>query len=261
MKHVILYTSPRIWLAGLIFLLCACKKDRLPDYEGESSIYFYNPYYGYGLTYQYDVRDSASIYLGYNPADSLLKLPVKILGRIQNSDRPYVLVTDTDSSTAVAGRDYVLTTRQQIPANGYSDTIYLLFKNRQLLSSSLILILRLQANDHFALPLENARGGYENKYSWMPYRFKINIIYDAPKPYYWDANLDYLGAYSPEKLRLMISYFSLPLNTILNNGIVYNPHQIRSDAAAFKKYLQQEAAAGHIIREADGSPMQMGPKS
>lgn len=261
MKHTFIYSLLWSCLTGLIILSGSCKKDALPVYDGENSIYFYNPYYGYSLIYQYDVRDSSSIYLGYNTTDSLLKICVKCLGPSQSADRPYELVTDVDSTTAKEGTDYTLTTRQQIPANSVTDTIRLLFKNRQLTGSTLTLLLRLKANNNFELPLENARGGYNNQYTWQPYRFKINVIYDAPKPYYWDANQDYLGVYSAEKIRLMISYFKLPLNTILNNGIVYNTQKVRTDAAAFKKYLQKEAAAGHIIREADGSPMQMGPKA
>lgn len=249
------------WLLPLC-LLGACKQDQLPFYSGGNSVYFYKPAYSDGPK-DYYISDSASIYFCFNTADSTLVLPVKLLGNITQKDRPYAFTVVADSSTAVAGKDYEISARKVIPANGYTDTIRVRFKNRQLWQGgdSLVLLLHLEANDNFGLNMDNARGGSENEYIWYPYRFKMKLVYGIFKPYFWDENEDYLGKFTPEKLRLMVRYFSLSIDELVQNGVNYSSFRVRKDAAAFKEYLESEAGKGNIIREADGTPMKMGPKA
>lgn len=249
------------WLL-LLCLLGACKQDQLPFYSGGNSVYFYKPAYSEGPD-DYYVSDSATIYFCFNTADSTLALPVKLLGNITQKDRSYAFTVVTDSSTAVAGKDYEISARKVIPANGYTDTIMVWFKNRQLWQEgdSLVLLLHMEANDNFGLTMDNARGGWKNDYTWYPYRFKMKLVYGIFKPYFWDENEDYLGKFTPEKLRLMVGYFSLSVDKLVKNGDFYMYFQVREDATAFKQYLESEADKGNIIREADGTPMQMGPKA
>ncbi|PUZ27575.1 protein of unknown function [Chitinophaga costaii] len=247
----------------LLLMLGACKKDQLPLYSGITSLYFYEPLYSYGRGYDYQVSDSANIYLGYTLSDSLLVLPIKLLGEASKADRPYVLTVVKDSTTAQENVDYTLTAKGVIPANTFSDTIFIKIKNRNLWLQGLSyqLVLHLESNSQFNMNLTAVKGGYANNSVWNPSRFKINFLYSISKPNYWDDNIDYLGTFSTNKLRLMVIYLKLSLKKVLIQGAAYNASDIRADAVKFNNYLKSEAEKGNIIREIDGSPMLMGPRA
>src|SRR5699024_2258140 len=83
-----------------VFCLFSCKKNNLEPYHGADNIYFS----GAKLS---SPDDSMTVSFGLLPdiEDSLIKIPISVMGKPAEKDRPYK-VKILDVSTAEEGVDY-----------------------------------------------------------------------------------------------------------------------------------------------------------
>lgn len=241
---------------GICMLLCiaACKKERLMGYEGGSSIYMDIDVLGGYFQSDTSVIDF-SAYKGRQ--DTTLVLHFFTVGQIVHSKRPFKLAV-SDSSTAVAGRDYIWPPADSfyIPADSNQTTIQLVMKRSpDLYDQSRTLILKLQPNDYFGANVTEITP--TNDYPRSVVRLRITISNTLVKPDIWNANQHVLGTYSRKKLTLMVQVLSLTLDRFFNNP--YSSVQLETFAREFQAYLNQQRVAGNVVMDENDTPMVMGP--
>lgn len=86
--------------------------------------------------------------------------------------------------------------------------------------------------------------------------FKITIDDIIPEPDYWKDYINFLGAYSQQKYLVLLKVNGLSLTDDIGK---LSKTYFKEIATKMQQYLNQQAAAGNIIRERDGSLMAMGP--
>ncbi|KKO90096.1 hypothetical protein AAW12_16255 [Sphingobacterium sp. Ag1] len=245
-----------------LFLACAtitclfsCEKE-LQKYEGKPTVYFNET--ARPLAYSSEVlKDSTVISFSLTKGttvDSLVHMVIATIGGAVDYDRPYKIVSNS-SSTAIESKHYELITKDfSIKKNQLRDTIWLRFlRTPDMKDQTFLLSFDLLENENFSVDMQfkttNQTTG--QKLNFINYRWFINDI--TKRPARW---LDfYLGTFSRTKLNLMVE--------ILNVDPQYMDTNISiAETLAYGKfmqrYLNEQKAAGNLILDEDGQPMNMG---
>lgn len=233
-----------------LVLVSACAKEHLTTYKGNNNIYM--SVQGFWIF----IFDTSNInFARYTPQDSTLRLNFNIVGQMAPVNRKFKLVV-SDSSTAVANRDYVLPPEDSFYIE--SDSIHRglplkIMRSAALYEKSVKLILKLQANENFSVdvPTFSVQEGKGTT------TLRITISDILPAPDLWENNRDVLALYTRKKLSLMVKVLSLELDKFYESP--YSAMQLRNFARKFQTYLNQQKASGNTIYEEDGSAMVMGP--
>lgn len=237
-------------------LLMGCTKE-IKTFEGKPQVYFL--YASQPKESFNDILlDSTIFTFAFTPTgiqDSIIIVPVKASGMLLNNDRSYVLKAN-DSSTAKAGQHYEFVKSDfTISAGKLTDTVYIKLKRTpDMLTTSFNIYLELQANEHFSVDLTKkltAAGGNKTV-STIWHRVMVNDI--LRKPTYWIDG--YLGFFSRKKLYLMSELLGITVDR-LNTTIPIA--ELQYFGRFMQRYLNEQRAAGNIIKEEDGSDMIMGP--
>ncbi|WP_142686811.1 DUF4843 domain-containing protein [Chitinophaga polysaccharea] len=251
MKQLLLLALP-------VLLFMSCKKTSFIVYNTKADIYFDNHmirnfdfiYYstkGYSFGNKPDVTEDS------------IPLTVKITGGIASTDRPFVLAVNQDSSGAVAGRDYTLPDNSKliIPRDSITATFYVkVHRSAALLDKPATLVLKLMPNTFFDTLITEQKESIYNNIILNAVSFKITIDDIIPKPGYWKNYINFLGAYSQQKYLILLKVNGLSLTDDIGK---LSKTYFKEIATKMQQYLHQQAAAGNIIREKDGSLMVMGP--
>ena len=128
MKRTI-YNHTWICLLAVLLVCSACEKSMM-SYEGPESIYF---------SMQKDAKPSENVYKRnswinltlYMQDEVEYGLNVKITGDPKDYDRPYQITVIADSTTAVAGEDYIIPEGGVIKAGQISDSLYVKLKKNE----------------------------------------------------------------------------------------------------------------------------------
>lgn len=154
-------------LLGMLSVLASCEKE-LMDYEGKDCLYF-------------DVRRGAAHILPSMWAhqfytdisfgtrvDNDVELSLKVMasGTIKEYDRPFRVIVNNDSTTAVSGADFDGLQDEYVIKAGESGTEvkFTVHRTKQMDGDTLQLQLQLLPNEHFALKY-NIYGDYPGTYS------------------------------------------------------------------------------------------------
>lgn len=230
-------------LTGLLSLLvlASCKREELAVYQDETNIYFDAGDDTLGISFSADTL-----------ATYTFRLPVRIMGRLTPSPRPFRLEVDADSTTAVLGRDYLMPADSLLTIGGDSAVRNLrvvVLRSQALRNSTVTLLLKLHPNDAFHTNIST---------SLLRYKVVISDIMDQPE--WWDAYSDLLGPFSRKKVELLMPMMQdqLSLNDFLEFGNYY-PGILSDAAGKLHQYLDEMKAKGQTIYEEDGTEMEMGP--
>ena len=184
--------------AAVYTLFTGCSKSELTAYEQPAMAYFYKTTYGVSndsATYSFAVQYPGTI-------QDTVRIPVRIMGSAAATDREVIVQAIADSSTAVAGTDYVLLPCI-IPAGSFTGTMKVLVK-RTAAQKNTEVRLRLQV----VAGKDFQPGAVSNISTAVPgatlhYLVKINDF--LTKPANWDNLLVYyFGVYSQVKYKLII---------------------------------------------------------
>ncbi|WP_167021590.1 DUF4843 domain-containing protein [Chitinophaga sp. Cy-1792] len=233
----------------LLLLVFSCKKSDLKNFDGTSDIYWSNI-----ISTQNSLlnTDSAVFSFAFGSAkvtDTLLKLPVKIMGFAASEDRAF-RVKAQDSSTMVAGKHYdALPESFIMHANKIIDTVTIrIHRTPDMLKGELTLYLELLPNENFTASLKTYK-----KMTATVTKIKASDVIIRPK-YWLDA---YLGVFSRKKALMLIEIVGVDMAAM--NNTAPDITNVAGYGRSLQQYLDEQRVAGNIIYEEDGiTEMTMG---
>ncbi len=212
--------------------------ERVPgEFEDVNGIYFCN--YSKGTI----LVDSSSVSFVYESADILdVPVTVQLLGRPSGQARPVSI--KVSSENAVEGVDYVLKTAAEMPADSVMFNYTVTLKRTPALKQEeRVIVLELQANDYFSLPLSSqVLAGGEN-ISILRYRI-IFSDYFTVAPEGWRE--EYGGVFSQQKFELLCRVLDLePGLFVKKNEIPFAKWlYIQVEMTAYVEEQAEKKAAG-----------------
>jgi len=254
------------FVAAVLLLSQACKKESLMTYNAKDNIYF-------NFTTGTDpIRYSDSTIITFafgdpNLRDTTVLIPVVVTGSVADHDRTYAVTVDP-GSTAVASTDYTLPSAFTVKAGKTTDTIAVKFNRTPALKDTFhILKLRLKATGDFQTQIKYRSGSYydvsyiASTDTISTQTFKLIVSDRLEAGPYWDQYNFYFGDFSEKKVRLMNQLVGMPLDFWSID--LYSTQRQQANAIYYGgftyRHLSDQAAAGNIITESDGiTPMTMG---
>lgn len=238
------------------FCLTSCFKNNLiPTYHGVANIYFTTAKIdnafklpdGFG-------RNSLTVSFGLIPSkeDSLVKIPVRITGKIVDYDRKYRVKILRDTSTAKKGVNFSFYKEDfTIEAGEYADSIQIMLKNASTLGNGQVFVaFKLVPNEYFSTKLDHK---IINGDTLSFTKFKLYSSHIIEKPKNWWAY--YLGRFTDKKFLLMGEVLDINLRKF---DKIFTTSKLSYWAITMQDYLDKQAEKGNIIYNKDGTRMKMG---
>ncbi len=237
-----------VLFASVLYAASACKKDKLLTYDIQDNIYF-------NLLMQVTVQvDSVDVSFAYSPdsvKDSTIMVPVAVTGVASAVDRAFSITVDP-ASTETAANHYVLPSTFVIPAGKLVDSMPVkLLRAADLQDTTETLILNLNPNSNFNTGIKSFISS--DTINALKMTFYVSDQLTAG-PFWVSICTTYFGAFSVKKVRLMNTVTGMPLN-FPAHGIIYDLNgsaEATTYAITMSRYLQDQAAAGTPVYEADG---------
>lgn len=187
-QSVYTYRTKCLHFAAKVFALIiqsACTLDTPLLYRGEDALSF--------------TTDSLYCSLGALPAsvsDTLLPIPVDLVGRVQYTDRAYRIWVDSAKSTAVRGRHYAFEEeKRKLRAGTVHDTLWVrILRNELDERSTYTLYLSIDASPAFS-----------SRWAELE-RIAVSFSNRLDMPDWWNRLSYWLGEYDPRKYRKFIEY-------------------------------------------------------
>lgn len=235
----------------MLYALTACQKEALKTWSGTNDIYFENsvvPDAGKRLT------DSLNILFIFAPpgtTDSILKIPVKTMGAPVDHDRRFLV--GTSQSTAVAGKHYdALPDSFIMRANRIVDTIRVrLRRTPDMVTDTVSLILQLRPNDYFTTNMARVSVGNNTYLNSTTFRVRMTDV--LSKPNLWFSAV--FGDFSRKKFLLVCQLTGYDPYKLANEVPIVDTYYL---GKVTQRYLDEQAKAGNVILDDDGSVMTMG---
>lgn len=243
-----------------IFMMPACQKDSIMTYDTSDHIYF---------DFRRDVKpaqnqpgypvDSLVYTFAYTDAsvkETIIPIPVTVMGKPASEDRNYQLIVDAGAS-AQQGKHYEMSATV-IHAGKLKDTLFLTLKRTADLQQSTVqMTLRLQPNQHFGTGVEKRLSLGDT----IPaLAFRISVTDELSQGPAWSQYAVFFGTFSKKKVLLMHDIVDLPLDFWASATFSSEAKSSATYyAAAMSRYLKEAALAGNTIYDEDGTtPMKMG---
>ena len=259
-------SSYGVWvlMAVMAFWGYSCKKGEYLLKNEDSSVYFYDK--------DKLPTDSCRVAaFGYWDRDTVIKLPVQLLGPLSNMDRKYTCRVLDDGTSAASGTAFSIEGNLfAIAAGKYTDTIKVKVFNRHLPASSPVeqIVLEIRPSEAFnnllldkdPLVADSYNAAYYNNDNI--YQAVIKIDYSSPVPAFWEdpENLAFFGDYTPKKAKEFIQWTGVDIRcfTTKQRLVIYTNEELQFEARRFAVYLSNAYKQGTPILDEDGKPMQMG---
>ncbi len=237
-------------------ILSSCKKETLTKYNTEDNIYF-----KYTVTNNF--IDTANFSFGYSPLttqDSIFRIPVFVTGAPSDHDRVYNVVVVTESTTAIAGTNYVLPSPAIFRAGRLVDSLTIKFiRAANLQQGPLTLKIMLRPSEELKTGVTSFATNVTGELNILNFRFNItdNI---GPGTYWTGIFQTYFGPFSVKKVRLINSVAGMPLDYYTTGWLTdLNLNARAATWAIFMaRYLADQKLAGNTILDEDGTEMVMG---
>ena len=264
-KNKIWKSCCSLCLFFMLVTLASCEKS-LMSYEGPESIYF---------SMQKNANPEEDVYLPdasinlMNQVGSEVEygFNVMVTGEPKDYDRPYLIGVVADSTTAVAGTDYILPEGGVIKAGQVSDSLYVkLLKNDKLQETSVRLYVQVLPNEHFSTTFSQfAHDGREYNV-FDPRVYDLTFTSMMAKPYWWESystsnpvENGNLGYFTAKKITLINELYSLTyadwLDTDEGGTGAMNLTRVKVIYKKFALYLIEQYKNRTPVLEADGRLM------
>lgn len=237
-------------------LFSSCKKEKLMTYDTEDNIYF-----KYTVTNNF--IDTANFSFGYAPLsvqDSVFRIPVFVTGPPSDHDRVYNVVAVADSSTAIAGTNYILPSPAIVRAGRVTDTLVIKFlRAANLQQGPRKLRIRLEPSEELKTGITSFATNVVGELNILNFRFNISDEI-GPGNYWTGIFQTYFGNFSVKKIRLINTVAGMPLDYYTSGWLTDLNLSARATTWAIfmTRYLADQKAAGNTILDEDGSEMVMG---
>ncbi|RBL89173.1 DUF4843 domain-containing protein [Chitinophaga flava] len=239
--------------AVVLYALAACKKDTLDTWKGTDDIYFENSIVEDAKRQKSDSIDIFFIFAPASTTDSVLRIPVKTMGAPVPYDRTFKI--GLDSSTAVAGKHFdALPEAFVMRANRIVDTVQVrLHRTPDMIAETFVLMLNLKPNEYFTtymdrFMLNNSANSFRRCTSL---RIRVNDVLSRPKTW-WDYMF---STFSRKKFQLICSVTGYDPAKLAGQPPIADLSFL---GKVTQRYLKDQAKAGNVIYEDDGSIMTMG---
>ena len=252
-------------LLAMLAFFTACEKS-LMTYEGPESIYF---------SMQKNANPEEDIYLPdasinlMNQVGSEVEygLNVVVTGAPKDYDRPYRVAAVADSTTAVAGVDYILPEGGVIKAGQVSDSLYVkLLKNDELQKKSVRLYVQVLPNEHFSTNFTQFGHDGREYNVFDPRVYDLTFTSMMAKPYWWESystsnqvENGNLGYFTSKKISLLNELYSLTyadwLDTDEGGTGAMNLTRVKVIYKKFALYLIEQYKNHTPVLEEDGRLM------
>lgn len=244
---------------ALSFMACTEDKLDLFDTTGKDILYFQWSIEGFRNNVNNKIDSTAVSFAGDGPEviDSVYNIPVKVLGKMSNSDRAFKFKV-LPSSTAVEGVDFIMPETVFVPAQSVSAMLPItLLRTEAMQNAAVSIKIGLEPNEHFNTDYYGTgkREGTNEPLKYNEFELAVSDILN--KPLLWRYVEPILGYWSPKKFRLFASVNNIPLpnwNTALPSPAILYPQ-----ASNLLAYLKAERLKGTPVLEADGTGMRLSP--
>lgn len=195
-------------LCSLMMILGACNHEEVPTYYDVDRVYFA---FAEKAGSQDFSEDYMSISMGYDiplKDDSLVSVPIKIIGKTAAEDREVKVELVDEESTAIENEDIEIL-KAVIPANSVVGKVWLkLNRTEKIMNQNLTARLRLVGNQNFHTDYTNVFSDKNgNSKNALIYTVHFTGIADAPSLWVASASQGQMngvfGAYSREKLAVI----------------------------------------------------------
>ena len=164
----------------LVVTINSCKTEEIDTYFGGDQIYF-----KYATPLSSSGKDSLEVlfssYVNASKTDSLIAIPVQVIGEISNVDREFKVVKVDSLTTAVEGVDYELL-ETVIPAHSLEGSAKIkLLRTEVLKKKTLVLGLELLPNSNFDTFFDNL----PNRELASPLVFRVLFSDVGDRPLSW----------------------------------------------------------------------------
>jgi len=239
----------------LLSILYSCKKDHLLTYDMADSIYFEQGNVQYGNV------DSLGLTLAYTDTsvhDSIVYVHVYVTGSPVNTDRSFNVSVDS-TSTAILNKHFTLPSAFVVHAGLVSDSFPVtLYKTADIQDTSVQVVLDLKPSTAFNTNLKWDQDYSDPSDTAMVSLLSYKIVFSdvLSEGQWWPLiYVSYFGTYSVKKIQLLNSVAGMPLAfyTTSDNSSAQSAYY----AVTMARYLDQQAAAGDTVYEANGTVMTM----
>lgn len=180
----------RICLGIVALSISACSADDSYSYRGMSGINFTSDtlYFSFGA-------------LPFNVSDTVIRIPVEVLGMPEDFPRTYRMEIDETVTDALPGIHYAdFSLERSVPANALHDTISIRIFRQNLDEQTLYTLgLRLILSQEFPAQIREF------------HRIGIGFSNRLDRPEWWQQLSYWLGEYDPRKYRKFIEFYGRPV--------------------------------------------------
>ncbi|QEC44675.1 DUF4843 domain-containing protein [Pseudobacter ginsenosidimutans] len=260
-------------LLAIVLPFASCKKEMM-EYEGMEGVYFgvrSGPTWAAPASWPFRPYTNVEFVKQPEAVQELqLSIAVNITGPVKDYDRPFKVVVNPDSTTAVAGVHYLpFGDTYNIPANAITGYIPITVKRTpEMLNKNIRLGLRLVANEHFGLSFPEWKAipglgettiGNDTAFDASLHVININDL--MVQPAVWrgsvqDGNREagVWGAFTRKKMELMCQLFDLKYEDFASE-VTMTPVLVILISNELGRYLINQFNAGTPVLEDDGRLM------
>ncbi|MCR8669015.1 DUF4843 domain-containing protein [Aestuariibaculum sp. M13] len=254
------YIYISILACSTLLSLVACAKDELQEFDTlVSNVYFEWAKEGReNYTQTLDSLDFSFVQFDQSVTDTIINVPVKILGYTSKMDRTVNIKILSDKTTAEEGVNFTMPTSVVLPADSVRAYIPVtLFRDASLREEIKSVSFKLLPNQYFGTDIYTTEE-YHNVDRPLSFtEFEITFSDILTKPSYWVSIYDnYLGEWSSRKIYLLVELTGKPLDSFFSGYAT--PSGLFADTRILRDYLDERRAANDPVMEADGSEMRVG---
>lgn len=187
-------------------MMASCSYEEVPTYKDVDRIFFKYA----GERDESDVVDKMSINLGYDKPlkdDSIIAIPVKLMGNISNVNREVKAKLIAEESTAVEGEDIEILP-SYLPAGGIVGSVFVKLKRTENIAANTLLArIHLVSNESFHTDYPTSYSDPRGDRNGLTFSLYFTAL--ADKPGLWIAEgsrvmmEQFFSVYSNEKINLI----------------------------------------------------------
>ena len=188
--------------------MVSCADEDLMTYEDVPRIYF--KYADASSSDFGENEDQITVNMGYDRPlknDSIIKIPIKLMGRVSETDRAVKVVMIPEESTATEGEDIEILSAY-LPANSIFGNVEVRLKRTEAVDNEMLFArIRLASNENFHTDYSTSRYDKGNNRNGLIYSIYFTAL--AEKPSLWAASYSSMtlestfGAYSNAKMNVI----------------------------------------------------------
>lgn len=255
------YIKNILLTCAIVLSVMACTENKLDVFKGTDLLYFQWSVEGFANDPNNKI-DSTGVSFSFEAeevVDSIYNIPIKVLGNVSDSDRPFK-VEVLPTSTAVEGVDFIMPESVFIPAQSVLAMLPVkLLRTAIMKEQELVILIRLVSNEYFNTDYfgtdEIAETNEPLKYN--EFELTVSDVLTLTEPFMWRYFTAYLGPFSAKKFILFASVNNIPVPE-WSSPATTDSGNLVTHATNLHNYLVEQKANGTPVLEDDGSEMVLG---